>query len=710
MFSRLLLQILSLCSLFCPGAVASNLTEGCEDKDSTSWLQSGRHKSRDGRACDCEYTIKKGDSCWILSHDYFGVKMDAILDTRNKQTCPEAELWVGDLMCIKGPTKGLEKCGSSPSPPPPPPPSPGRCELPPGFQTELYWMPYTDKDLVPSAQILRRITKLIMAFVGTYKYTKESHYQRYMCENTCTFPNVWPVTTKGSEWAKQMKSVNPDLKVTISFGGWNEGPGDEAKNCYQESGCYDDIPALADELAALASLDGIDGIDLDYEMSPDLEPGKKGVPFLGQLSLALRERGVEVSQAPQPPYFDTTGPGAGSYTQLLQRYPESKRDHMAIQFYNNDDYMIGEDDDAISHLYWSAVDKMGGDGQKVLLGLCFVDCNPGYSAYYPDSPSKNERLAPDLLQKAMQERDGFGGIMIWANPKSQKAGGHCDDGCFSRMPSWLDTVCFAVGGTPAPSPPPPPVPEDDYNGQFLIPDWGQEWNYVGPAGPMGICFGGASDIAANEWEGCNPGGSLYQKTAQYSTSEKYYSFGGGDAQDNQWWTETKLDELNAYMQQLVGSYEGIFYDIETFPKNFDVSSMAAAFAQSFATARAMGLNIIASTSYTAPYFPENKGYPSDYQGRVDELWTLIMANEDVQIFSPQFYGNGKTASISQTFGSSVGFSSWTSTISQPSGKIRPILKAKNDVYFKNQINAMEAKCPSIGAAFCEGGYILWGST
>ena len=401
--------------------------------------------------CACEYTVVQGDTCWSLTQD-FGVEYSAIVDGRTSQACPDANLWEGDPMCITGPTKGQDKCAAAPTPAPSPTPgpSPGSCAWPAGFQTELYWMPATEKDPLLSDEILKRVTKVIMAFVGTYAFYYPFGQKDYDCKSTCTFAETWPVLTKGSEWAKRMKAVNPNLLVTISFGGWNQGPGDKPANCYSESGCYSDVSGLANQLASLSQMEGIDGIDLDYEMSDDLVGASPpGITFLGELSQALHDRGVAVSQAPQPPYMTSSppdDPGAGSYVNLLAAYPNSKQDTMAIQYYNNGGYQIGVQDSAISANYWSAVSAMGGDASKVLLGLCFVDCNDGYSAYDPDDSAKSQALAPNLIKTTMAGGSGFGGIMIWANPKTTKSTS-CTDanlGCLTAMPGWLDTICTAV--------------------------------------------------------------------------------------------------------------------------------------------------------------------------------------------------------------------------------------------------------------------------
>ena len=104
---------------------------------------------------------------------------------------------------------------------------------------------------------------------------------------------------------------------------------------------------------------------------------------------------------------------------MVQDFPGCKKDSMAIQYYNNPNFAIGKDDENIAENYWKAVAEMGGDASKVLLGLCFVDCNDGYRAYDPSFPGKSQTLAPNLLNTVMSQGTGFGGIMIWANPHSK---------------------------------------------------------------------------------------------------------------------------------------------------------------------------------------------------------------------------------------------------------------------------------------------------
>lgn len=253
-------------------------------------------------------------------------------------------------------------------------------------------------------------------------------------------------------------------------------------------------------------------------------------------------------------------------------------------------------------------------------------------------------------------------------------------------------------------------------GQFMIRDWGSNPTYyVLPPAPIGICFGGGSNVGANTAAGCNgpadggPGFLLQQTNDRTQPSgDKYYDWGGGDGVASQWWNTASVDELDNYMPKLTGAYQGIFYDLETFdPTNFDVNTMYSKLDESFQKAKDLGFKIIVSTSYTAPYKPEKgPGF-----AKTDALWRMILANPKIDYYSPQFYGRGQSAQIVKTSGSSVDFSDWTTLIpGGGQGKIVPILKAWSSDYLANQVQQMTNACGSIGQAFCSGGYLLWAST
>lgn len=255
--------------------------------------------------------------------------------------------------------------------------------------------------------------------------------------------------------------------------------------------------------------------------------------------------------------------------------------------------------------------------------------------------------------------------------------------------------------------PPPPVPSPEYDGQFVFPlDKWKVWDYKAGAGRIGICFGGSSILKLNE--DCDQGGKVWEKTISMTLPEgdKYYDFGGGDANEKQWITPELVAKLDGHMDTVkASSYQGIFYDIETFTRDFDVAAVLKALETSFSKAKSKGLKVMVSTSYLSPY---NAYDDANYNKRVQELWRAILANKDVDIFSPQFYGDGVTAKIAKSWGMSIDFKDWTSAIKAPA-KILPILKATSETYFKNQVEEMKKACSQKGQAFCDSGFLLWGS-
>ena len=97
-------------------------------------------------------------------------------------------------------------------------------------------------------------------------------------------------------------------------------------------------------------------------------------------------------------------------------------------------------------------------------------------------------------------------------------------------------------------------------------------------------------------------------------------------------------QLDSHMDTVKASkYQGIFYDIETFERDFDAEAVLKALESSFSKAKAKGLKVIVSTSYLSPY---NAYDDNAYNRRADQLWKDILANKDVDIFLPQFYGDG----------------------------------------------------------------------
>lgn len=123
-------------------------------------------------------------------------------------------------------------------------------------------------------------------------------------------------------------------KVMISFGGGLVGNDDYLPLVGHET-------ALAAAIAEFVELNGLDGVDIDFEVSAAFHQVPPtgtlhGVLFLTKLTLALRAAmGPQalISHAPQGPFLDPSWHG-GPYLQILRDAGDSV-DWINIQYYNN---------------------------------------------------------------------------------------------------------------------------------------------------------------------------------------------------------------------------------------------------------------------------------------------------------------------------------------------------------------------------------------
>ncbi len=126
-------------------------------------------------------------------------------------------------------------------------------------------------------------------------------------------------------------------RVLISFGGG-------AMQLDGYTGLVGREESLADAITSFVSRHGLDGVDIDFEVSAALEsPPKPGVldgrRFLIALTAALREKlpaDALISHAPQAPYLDPAWHG-GPYLDVLRAAGDAI-DWIMVQYYNNPDY------------------------------------------------------------------------------------------------------------------------------------------------------------------------------------------------------------------------------------------------------------------------------------------------------------------------------------------------------------------------------------
>jgi chitinase len=126
-------------------------------------------------------------------------------------------------------------------------------------------------------------------------------------------------------------------KVMVSYGG-----GAYANADYQPFEGHE--TELATALAAFVAAHGLDGIDIDFEVSEALHLTRpagilNGARFLTRLTLALRTAmgpHALISHAPQGPYLDPGWHG-GPYLQILRDAGDAV-DWINVQYYNNPDF------------------------------------------------------------------------------------------------------------------------------------------------------------------------------------------------------------------------------------------------------------------------------------------------------------------------------------------------------------------------------------
>ena len=226
---------------------------------------------------------------------------------------------------------------------------------------------------------------------------------------------------------------NAGKNVLISIGGAAEYFPSSAWQQYAQ-----DVNGLVEQIAEYVTVNGFNGVDIDYEDNNGFTGGTDGtgvydgITFLIELTNGLAQElplGQNViTHAPQPPYFDRTGRFNNAYTQIW-RGAGNNISWFNCQFYNNPSYSSS----ASSKVAWyeTFADTVG--AAKLLTG---TPLDPAGSGYLPLGQFVGQVIAP-LLQKF---GSAFGGVMGWEFSYDQ--GG-----------TWAEGIAQALaGGTGVPVP------------------------------------------------------------------------------------------------------------------------------------------------------------------------------------------------------------------------------------------------------------------
>ena len=220
------------------------------------------------------------------------------------------------------------------------------------------------------------------------------------------------------QWSDVVKLKEAGKRVMISFGG-----GDMQADDYRVA--IGREVELAKKITEFVKQRGLDGVDIDFEVSsalkiPTPSGAFDGVAFLTALTKALRDllpqEHYSISHAPQPPYLDPLWNGGG-YVKLLKQVGE-KIDWIAVQYYNNPSFdtqpsrtVVGEGHTPFVTSYISIVEGRNGlvwPSNKLVVG------KPVYKA-----DAANGHLAPASVARTIVEPlhkrygDQFGGLMGW---------------------------------------------------------------------------------------------------------------------------------------------------------------------------------------------------------------------------------------------------------------------------------------------------------
>ncbi len=203
-------------------------------------------------------------------------------------------------------------------------------------------------------------------------------------------------------------------KVLISFGG-----GDMPAAAYQS--LVGREKALAAALAGFVRKHGLDGVDIDFEISAALSPLAAERPFRGKRFLvqltkelrALLPRDALLTHVPQAPYLDPDWHGE-PYLEVLREVGRHI-DWITVQYYNNPgfDNPTGIDADGQGRPSSFAgivngANKLNWPAHKTLIGkpIFHHDASTGYM-----SPA---RLKADIVEPLVKKYgSAFGGLTGW---------------------------------------------------------------------------------------------------------------------------------------------------------------------------------------------------------------------------------------------------------------------------------------------------------
>lgn len=206
-------------------------------------------------------------------------------------------------------------------------------------------------------------------------------------------------------------------RVLISFGGGDMSAEDWRLAVGKET-------ETAAALARFVARHGLDGVDIDFEISAALEQGSSSMPFDGvkfliALTRALRaalSAAATISHAPQPPYLASDWFG-GPYLTILER-AGGAIDWIGIQYYNNPGFqeptakfVVGDLTNPVPTSVAGLAQGVGGVAwpiEKIVVGRPIYK-DDAASGHLPPEKVLSEIVTPLVARHGRR----FGGLMGW---------------------------------------------------------------------------------------------------------------------------------------------------------------------------------------------------------------------------------------------------------------------------------------------------------
>lgn len=205
------------------------------------------------------------------------------------------------------------------------------------------------------------------------------------------------------------------------------------------SGFWSDctVDSLVSQLTAMVQNYNLDGIDIDYEVSPPV------ASFVIGLHNGLRSAlpaGIILTHTPENSLMGQSQ----AYWNILQQCNDV--DFISVQYYNADPAPTSDAEGSVDHYNRIINLLFNHNASKVVFGFCIEAC-PGYPGY-PNNTNMDGPSAAAFVKKYLIGYGPiFGGVMNYAINQGDADG------------LWSATVLAAFpGGAPVPPPSPTPAP------------------------------------------------------------------------------------------------------------------------------------------------------------------------------------------------------------------------------------------------------------